>query len=296
MFGASMSMSAQQNMVQLDSFGGSATFAAATKPATASASASATSSKGSKQPSVTSAKASKSKAQVYEVWGADQSNSEANVAVAGTKGGFIWVWNSTSIQAQLSGGLEATPLSCSPGKSSGPCNLLDVFPQGLVDGSGTSLGTLPGFGRLHGFSKDPTNMYITANIFAPQGGYVGVIHTETKGAIALFRVTKTNANANQRSVHMSFWTADGSAIIVSNLDGKMIERIDVARDTSGKIINLVFNTNAGVYLGSDFTKVESATVFSGVNAFGENLMGSISGDYSLAGRSNFLFAATNSFH
>ena len=120
----------------------------------------------------------------------------------------------------------------------------------------------------------------------PTGGNVGVIDTATKEAIALFRVTETDAIADVgRSVHMSFFTADGSAIIIDNLHGKMIERINVTRDKKGKITDLVFDTNAGVYLGKDFTKEADATAFKGDNAFGNSLIGSVAGDYSQAGKS-----------
>lgn len=222
----------------------------------------------------------------YEVWGCDQSNSVADATAPGQKGSLIWIWDSESIQDQLDGGADATPLSCSPSKAAGPCDLLDIFPQSLVEaGSGVLLENLSNFGRLHGLVKDPSNQYVTASIFAPGGGYVGVIDTAAKKAIALFRVTQTKGTGSGRSVHMNTWSADGSAIIVSNLDGKMVERIDVTRDGSGKITDLVFNTNAGVYLGKDFTKVADATAFSGSNTYGESLIGSIQGDYSQAGRS-----------
>ena len=229
-----------------------------------------------------SSKAGKSS---YEVWGSDQSNSEAGQSSAGKYGSFLWVWDSTDIQEQLNGGADAKPLSCTPGAPEGPCNLLEIFPSTLEDSlSGAILGTLPGFGRLHGVLADKFNRYVAANIFVPTGGYVGVIDTETKEAIALFRVTATNANPNERSVHMSFWSADGSSIIIDNLHGKMIERIDVTRDEKGKITNLVFNKSAGVFLGKGFGKVADASVFTGNNAFGRPLIGSVAGNYDDAGK------------
>eukprot|EP00984_Skeletonema_dohrnii_P007013 scaffold2499_cov70-Skeletonema_dohrnii-CCMP3373.AAC.1 len=216
----------------------------------------------------------------YEVWGADQSNSVAGETPAGVKGSFLWVWDSESIADQLAGGADATPLSCTPNDTVGPCNLLDIFPQDLKEvGSHAALEDLTAFGRLHGVINDPSNLYVTANIFAPSGGYVGIIDTKTKEAIALFRVTKTTGNASGRSVHMSFWSTDGSAILVDNLHGKMIERIDVTRDKKGKIIDLVFNKSAGVYLGTGFSAVAEATAFNGNNAFGNPLIGSVSGSY-----------------
>ncbi len=233
-------------------------------------------------------KMNKGKGGAYEVWGADQSNSVAGESSAGVKGSFLWIWDSDSIQDQVAGGADAKPLSCTPNDTEGPCDLLDIFPQDLKEvGTDTLLGDLPAFGRLHGVIKDPSNRYVTANIFTPTGGYVGVLDTETKEAVALFRVTATTGNASQRSVHMSYWATDGSAILVDNLHGKMIERIDVTRDKKGKIIDLVFNKSAGVYLGlgKDFSLQAEATAFYGTNAFGNSLIGSVGGDYDEAGKS-----------
>ncbi len=78
---------------------------------------------------------------------------------------------------------------------------------------------------------------------------------------------------------------DGSAIIVDNLHGKMIERIDVMRGKEGKINDLVFNKSAGVYLGKDFSLQAEATAFYGTNAFGNSLIGLVGGDYDEAGKS-----------
>jgi hypothetical protein len=218
----------------------------------------------------------------YEVWGSDQSNSVAGEGSAGVKGSFLWIWDSESIKAQLAGGADATPLSCTPGIDVGPCDLLDIFPPGELKevGTDTALEDLSSFGRLHGVLKDPSNRYVTVNIFTPGGGYVGVMDTETKEAIALFRVTQTTG----RSVHMSFWSEDGSAIIVDNLNGKMVERIDVTRDKNGKITDLVFNKSAGVFFGKDFNVVASATAFEGTNAFSNALIGSVVGTYDDAGK------------
>jgi hypothetical protein len=234
-----------------------------------------------------SSKSGKSNKSSYEVWASDQSNSAPGQVSAGTKGSFLWIWDSDSIEDQLdNSGEEAVPLSCTPDESNGPCDLLRIFPSTLerctaTGCTGETLGGLEGFGRLHGVIKDPFNRYVTANMFAPGGGYVGVIDTETKEAVALFRVTKVNLPV-PRSVHMSFWSTDGSAIIVANLNGKMIERIDVKRSNNGSITGLEFNVSASVYLGKAFEKTEDASFFQGSNAFGRPLIGSITGDYAEA--------------
>mmetsp|Transcript_27182 Transcript_27182/g.32137 ORF Transcript_27182/g.32137 Transcript_27182/m.32137 type:complete len:626 (-) Transcript_27182:326-2203(-) len=220
----------------------------------------------------------------YEVWGSDQSNSVPSQSSAGINGSYLWIWDSKSIGTQLEGGADATPLSCTPSDSTGPCNLLDVFPSVLVENSSTgvlpnTLSDLPKFGRLHGMLKDPQNKYVTANIFAPGGGYIGVIKTSTKEAVALFRVTAFDQNPNERSVHLSFWSDDGSAIVIANLHGKAIERIDVTRDNIDTITSLEFNKSAGIGLGQKTSVLSHATFFSGNNAFGNPLIGSIVGSY-----------------
>jgi hypothetical protein len=231
----------------------------------------------------------------YEYWASDQSNSVPGQASLGIKGSYLWIWDSADVDRQLAGGSTAQPIACgsnSTGKNPfnrGPCNLLDVFPSSLmeVDGSGNPTGNkladLPGFGRLHGMLSDPQNRYVNANIFAPGGGYVGVIDTRTKEAIALFRVTSTNfpSVSNARSVHMSFWNNDGSAILIANLNGKVLERIDVTRSRSGKIKNLTFNKAASLGVGKGMQVQSEATTFIGRNARGRKLIGTVANAYSI---------------
>ena len=81
---------------------------------------------------------------------------------------------------------------------------------------------------------------------------------------------------------MSFWTADGSAIILANLHGKAIERIDITRDKKGKIIDAQFDRAASVGIGQSMFVAEEATFFIGTNAFGNPLIGGVKGDYALA--------------
>ena len=231
----------------------------------------------------------------YEVWASDQSNSVAGESSAGVRGSLLWIWDSASIGLQLGTGAAAAPLGCAGDGRPGPCDLLDVFPPSLVqvDAGGTALGTLgdlPQFGRLHGMVRDPSQRYATANIFAPGGGYVGVLDVRTRGAVGLFRVGRTGGSAAERSVHMSFWTADGSAIIVANLHGKMIERIDVSRDAAGTVVDLRLRQGAAVYLGKGFELKEGASAFRGPNALGVPLVGEVTGSYADAGESSVAVA------
>ncbi|KAG7373873.1 hypothetical protein IV203_012968 [Nitzschia inconspicua] len=226
----------------------------------------------------------------YEVWGSDQSNSVAGVSTPGTKGSFIWIWNSTQIDRQLAGDGDAVPMTCTRTKANGPCDLLEAFPEGLVDSvTGLTLGALPGFGRLHGVIQDPYGKYVAASVFVPGGGYVGIIDTNTKQAIALFRVTGftfEGQTTSARSVHMCIWSDDGKALLVDNLDGKAIERIDVTRNKQNVITDLKFNKAATIGLGRNMAVADEASVFSGPNAFGVNLIGSVVGSYSSAGLDN----------
>ncbi|MBR9911116.1 MAG: hypothetical protein GYB33_12280 [Gammaproteobacteria bacterium] len=229
----------------------------------------------------------------YEVWASDQSNSVGDIAAAGTKGSYLWIWRSGDIERQLAGGDDARPIGCDRNRgkksaaSAGPCDLLDVFPQTLyevdadAEPTGNRLADLPGFGRLHGMLPDPQNRYVNVNIFAPGGGYIGVIDTRKKEAIALFRVTGTNVGGGSdvRSVHMSFWNSDGSAILVANLNGKLLERIDVKRNGSGKIKQLYFNQSASLGVGKGMAVTAAATVFHGKNAHGRKMLGEVVGSY-----------------
>ena len=236
----------------------------------------------------------------YEVWASDQSNSVAGASGPGRNGSFLWIWDSDDIEAQLAGGPDAQPLPCRPGQrkakgkkrgkakvapAAGPCELWDVFPPDLLevdaDGNltGNRLGDLNDFGRLHGMLPDPQQMYVTANIFAPSGGYVGIIDVRRKEAVALFRVTATDSNSVQRSVHMSFFDETGDSIIVANLHGKVLERIDLTRNGAGKIKRAVFNRSASLGVGKGQSVIAGATAFRGVGGHGKPLLGHVGGDY-----------------
>ena len=217
----------------------------------------------------------------YEIWGSDQSNSIADAESRGVSGSWIWVWDSEDVEKQIATGEVAQPLGCDGNNQAGegPCNVYDVFPSSLIehDVDGETQNTLgTSFGRLHGMIPDPQNLYMNANLFSPDGGYVGIIDGETKEAIALFRVSATSAG---RSVHMSFWNSDGSAILVANLHGKVLERIDVERNAEGKIIDASLNQSAALGLGKNMTLSEDAKVYLGTNSHGNPMIGHITGSY-----------------
>jgi hypothetical protein len=142
----------------------------------------------------------------YEVWAADQSNTAPNQSSLGVKGGYLWIWKGEDIETQVNDGSKiAVPLSCTLTATTGPCDLLEVFPPTLVaDSTNAPLSSFPGFGRFHGVLIDPQQRYATVSMFTGGGGYIGIMDTTTREAIALFRATAFNT---ARSVHMNFWSA-----------------------------------------------------------------------------------------
>ena len=193
----------------------------------------------------------------YEVYASDQSNSVGGVASRGVDGSFIWVWQGEDVETQATGGAGAVPVRY---------DMHDVFPGTLVEtGTGTTLGALhasgENFGRLHGMLSDPQGMYMNINMFVTgglAGGYVGIIDGATKEPVALFQVTKTG---HGRSLHMSFWNADGSALLLANLHGRILERINVNRDANGRITSAEYDLSASLNVGSNPTIVDSASGF-----------------------------------
>ncbi len=212
----------------------------------------------------------------YEVWGSDQSNSVAGESERGVNGSFIWIWDSEDIADQVDGGPDAEAIGCGGmGSSAGPCDVNDVFPADLAeyDADGTATGSSrPQIGRLHGMLVDPQNKYLTANLFAPGGAFVGIIDGRTKEAIALFRASGTTAG---RSNHMSFWDEDGSSILIANLNGKILERIDVTRDAAGNITAATFDEGAGLGVAADLSITDRPKVYLGNNLAGNPMIGSI---------------------
>ena len=216
----------------------------------------------------------------YEIWAADQSNSVAGEATRGVNGSFMWVWTSEAMLAQIGGGAAAQPLGCAGGIP-GPCDIKAVFPSTLVENgvagaTGNTLANLPNFGRLHGMIADPQNQYMNVNMFAPSGGYVGIVDGATKEAIALFRVSSTT---NGRSLHMSFWNSDGSALLLANLHGRILERIDITRDATGRITGADFNQSASLGVSHSMVILDGAKAFTGNNAAGNAMVSSVSGAY-----------------
>jgi hypothetical protein len=208
----------------------------------------------------------------YEVWASDQSNSVGG-ASAGTTGSFLQIFEGADVETYVNGGAAPTPIACAG--TAAPCDALDVFPGTLVDDQGDSLDDNGSIGRLHGAIPDPQHKYVNVNLFAGGKGYVGIMTADTKEAIALWRVTKTNTG---ESLHMSFWSDDGTALYLANLHGRILERIDITRDEHGTITAANFNRGASMGVGAS-SIVRSALAFSGNNAAGNPLISTISGAY-----------------
>ena len=199
----------------------------------------------------------------WEVWLSDQSNS-ADITIenpSGTYGSRILIYDGRDIAVAPPGTYaEAHPLY-------GPTVIeaADVFPNALSE-----LGV--NVERLHGMLPHPSHRFMNANFFGPGVGLVGVIDAEgqcietidgqrrcyeTRGdsrsaaklAKALFRTT--GPEGSSPSNHMSFWTPDGTKLIVANLGAKLLERIDYDRPTD----TFTFNRAATLDLvgGRDLT-------------------------------------------
>lgn len=217
----------------------------------------------------------------YEVWVSDQSNSVAGAGGLGLDGSYMSIFEGSDVEAYVAGtGGAPSEIACNGGATPGPCDVHAIFPSTLteVDDTGLATGqTLAdvGLARLHGALPDPQHKYVNMNFFAPGLGLVGIMTADTKEAVALFRVTGTNAG---RSNHMSFWSADGSSLFIANLHGRILERIDTTRDEHGTITAVTFNQSASMGTGANAI-ADSAKAYTGTNGAGNAMLGTVSGTY-----------------
>ncbi len=163
----------------------------------------------------------------YEVWLSDQANTQgiSDVKPNGTHGGKVRIYDSSDLALDVPNDmplvLDAT---------------LDLFPNAQVD-------TGAHVARIHGILPSHDHRYMALNFVA--SGHVGIVDGETKQPVCLFRTTHTSTG---RQNHMSFWTADGEQLIVANQNGRMVERIDVARNAKGDVLGFAFNGDASLDL------------------------------------------------
>ena len=203
----------------------------------------------------------------WEVWLADQSDS-ADISAenpTGTYGSRIVIYEGSDILAAPSGWYGEDDPDYGPTV----IEAVDVFPNTL-DELGLSIRV------LHGMLPHPMHRYMNANFFGPGQGMVGVIDAEgqctelTDGsrqcgriqgapreaarlAKALFRTTGPEGSGP--SNHMSYFTPDGTRLIISNLAAKLLERIDYDAEAD----TFTFNKAATLDLvgGRDLTAWEA---------------------------------------
>ncbi len=203
----------------------------------------------------------------WEVWLSDQANS-ADISAenpAGTFGSRMVVYEGRDLLLAPPG----TYGEDDPDFGATVIQAHHVFPNALAE-----LGV--NVERLHGMLPHPSHRYLNANFFGPGTGLVGIIDAEgqctatadghricpplrgspddaARLAKALFRTTGPEGSAP--SNHMTFWSADGSKLIVGNLGAKLLERIDYDRETD----TFTFNKTATLDLvgGRDLTAMEA---------------------------------------
>jgi hypothetical protein len=95
--------------------------------------------------------------------------------------------------------------------------------------------------RLHGIFPSPDQSVMALNFVA--SGHLGIVEAESRKALCLFRTTGTTTG---RQNHMSFWSPTGEQLIVANQNGRMLERINVLRDSSGNMNAFVFDAAASL--------------------------------------------------
>ena len=196
----------------------------------------------------------KSTAAEWEVWLSDQSDSYGIDAAnpSGTHGSRIVIYDSGDILAAPPGTYREDHAEFAPTV----VEAADLFPSAEEE-----LGV--NVQRLHGMLPHPSHKYMNANFFGPGVGLVGIIDAEPDctpseecgriQAEALFRTT--GPEGSQPSNHMSFWTPDGTKLIVANLGAKLLERIDYDQTTN----TFTFNKAATLDLvgGRDLTAMEA---------------------------------------
>ncbi len=204
----------------------------------------------------------------WEVWAGDQSDS-ADISAdnpTGSYGSRILIYESSDFLAAPPGWYAEDDPEYRPTV----VHATDVFPSAFEE-----LGV--NVRRLHGMMPQPlTHRYVAASFFGPGAGMVGIIDAEgqcaqsvngirdcqriqgdpeaaAKLGKALFRTTGPEGSAP--SNHMSFFSADGTKLIVANLAAKLLERIDYDAEAD----TFTFNKAATLDLvgGRDLTAMEA---------------------------------------
>ncbi|HEX4946631.1 MAG TPA: hypothetical protein VFZ34_08215, partial [Blastocatellia bacterium] len=152
----------------------------------------------------------------YEVWMTDQNNTAGYTAATprGTHGGRIFIYDSSDLD-----------------RRSGPINAPQVIDLATLFAMGVPYNnTGANVVRPHMALPSPDGGRYMALAFVGSG-HVAIFDGATKLPKALFRMSPGAGGAIQ--AHAAFWNTDGSAVIVANQNGKLLERInyDKATDT-----------------------------------------------------------------
>ena len=191
----------------------------------------------------------------YEVWVSDQTNSAGISAMndTGTHGGFIRLYDGDC--------LESKKTECPAGGST----VIDVADWASNIGTPT---------RLHGMLPSPNHNYMNVNFVS--SGHLAIVDARTRDVVALFRSTGTDTG---RQNHMSFWSPDGKYLLVSNQNGKLLERVNISWDENGEnIVAAVWDKTATLDLAGDL----SSRLVAGQEAIADTAnypLGSVSGGY-----------------
>lgn len=151
----------------------------------------------------------------YEIWLTDQNNTAGYSAGAprGTHGGRLLIYDSAALD--------------NPGGPVDNPTILDMAEMFAIGSPHNPTG--PNVVRPHTILPSPDGRYMALAFVA--SGHVAIIDGATKQPKALFRMSPGADSARQ--AHAATWLTDGSALLVANQNGKLLERInyDAATDS-----------------------------------------------------------------
>jgi hypothetical protein len=160
----------------------------------------------------------------YEVWMTDQNNTAGFAAnPRGTHGGRIIIHDGDALDA-AGGPVDAPEI----------LDLATVFALGSANPTGANVV------RPHMIFPSPNQRYMLLSFVG--SGHVAIFDGATRQPRYLFRMSPGAGGARQ--AHAAFWSHDGTAIVVANQNGKLLERIDVTYDGDGAITSAVHQTAA----------------------------------------------------
>jgi hypothetical protein len=177
----------------------------------------------------------------YEVWVSDQTNSQgiSRENPNGTHGGFLRVFDGEDLDSD------------------------DKPRHRALDTAWLWRNALANTGshvvRIHGMTPSPNHNYLAVSFVA--SGHLGLVDARKRRAVALFRTTETkngdldgagNAIAGStksgQQNHLSLWSPDGKYLLISNQNGKLLERVNLSWDKEGNITGAVFDAAASLDL------------------------------------------------